>query len=90
MSEKPFTAFLLVAAGSGMNAAAAVQNGHTPFPTILGGIVFGAICVAINDVGGGGLGTMLAAIFLLGSALTSGVRFIDSLTTAVEAYGKDR
>lgn len=86
---KSFNAFLLVAAGVTMNAVRGMQRGKSPFGTILAGILFGAICVGINDLSRKDFGTMLAAIFLLSSALVSGVPLIDSLAAVAESYDKE-
>lgn len=85
---KSFNAFLLVAAGSGMNAVRAIQRGKSPFPIILGGILFGVICVGINDLSKVNLGSLMAGLFLLSSALVSGVPLIDSIADAAESYEK--
>ncbi len=87
--NKPFGAFLLVAAGTGINAARGLQKGHNPFPTLLAGIAFGAICVALNDLNSARLGTMFAALFLFGSVLTNGVAIIDSVNVALKSYEKE-
>lgn len=87
-SGKPFTAFLLVATGAGMNAVRAMQKGKSPFGILLGGIVFGAICVGINDISRQNVGTLLAGLFLLSSTLTSGVPFIESLGKVTDSYSK--
>lgn len=86
--EKSFTAFLLVAAGTSMNAANGMRKGHPPFGTLLAGILFGAICVGINDLSKQNLGTLLAGVFLLSSVLVSGVPFIDSVADVAESYDK--
>ena len=91
MADKPhksFTAFLLVAAGCTMNALRVMQRGKSPMSTLLGGIVFGTICVGIDDLSDKHFGTMLAGIFLLSSALSSGVPLIDSLAEAANSYDK--
>lgn len=85
---KSFNAFLLVAAGASMNAIRAVQRGKSPFGTLLAGILFGAICVGINDLSRKDLGTLLAGVFLLSSALVSGVPLIDSMANVAESYDK--
>lgn len=86
MNPKPFTAFIIVGAGTGINATRQIQKGNQPFVTVLGGIVFGTICVAVNDVTSSDLGTMLAMIYLLTSVLTNGVSFMNTLTNVVENY----
>ena len=87
--NKSFTAFLLVAAGASMNAARAMQRGRSPMSTLLGGVVFGTICVALNDLTAKEIGTMLAGVFLLSSALASGVPLIDSLAKVANSYDKE-
>lgn len=82
----PFTAFIVVGAGTGINTVRQLQRGHNAFPTIIAGVAFGTICVALNDTTGADFGTMLAIIFLLTSFLTNGVTFLDTLTKVVEAY----
>ncbi len=90
MNPKSFTAFLLVIVGASMNAVRAVQKGKQPWSIILGGIVFGVVCVGVNDLSGKRLGTMLAAIFLLSSTLISGVAIMDSLTAVTQSYSKEK
>ena len=85
-SGKSFTAFLLVATGVTMNAVRTVQKGNSPWGTILAGLLFGTICVGINDLTKKDLGTMLAGVFLLSSALVSGVPLIDSVADLAESY----
>ena len=85
---KSFNAFLLVAAGTGMNAVRTIQRGKPAFGVVLGGLLFGVICVGINDVSKANLGTLLAALFLLSSSLVSGVPLIDSIADAAESYEK--
>ena len=86
---KSFDAALIVALGVGMNAVRAIQKERSPFSIILGGIVFGAICVAINDLSRVRIGTLLAGVFLLSSTLVSGVPMIDSLVAATKSYEKE-
>ena len=86
--SKPFTAFLLVAAGTSMNAVRGIQRGKSPFGTILGGLLFGTICVALNDLGKANIGTLLAGLFLLSSTLVSGVPLIDSIADAANSYNE--
>lgn len=85
---KAFTAFLLVATGASMNAVRAIQKGKSPFGILLGGIVFGAICVGLNDISRQNVGTLLAGLFLLTSTLTSGVPLIESLAKVTDSYSK--
>jgi len=85
-AKKSFTAFLLVATGCGMNAARAVQRGRSPMTILLGGIVFGTICVGLNDLSGKEIGTVLAGLFLLSSTLTAGVPLIDSFADVANSY----
>ena len=86
---KSFDAFLIVALGAGMNAVRAIQKNRSPFSIILGAVVFGAICVAINDLSKARIGTLLAGVFLLSSTLVSGVPMIDSLVAATKSYEKE-
>ena len=81
-----FTAAIVVGAGTGINAVRQVQRNKEPFGTILAGLVFAAICVAINDASKSNLGTALAMVFLLSSILTNGVKFLDTLNKVVESY----
>ena len=88
MKGKAFTAFLLVATGASMNALSAMQRGKSPFGTLLAGIVFGTICVGLNDISRENVGTLLAGVFLLSSALVSGIPLIDSLADVANSYDK--
>ena len=86
---KSFDAALIVFLGGGMNAVRAIQQGKAPFSIILGSIVFAAICVALNDLTKARFGTVLAGVFLLSSALYSGVPFVDTLTKSIDSYEKE-
>ncbi len=86
---KSFDAFLIVALGAAMNAVRAIQKNRSPFSIILGAVVFGAICVTINDLSKARIGTLLAGVFLLSSTLVSGVPMIDSLVAATKSYEKE-
>ena len=85
-APRHFSAFLIVAAGTAINASRNIQKGHNAFPTILGGIAFGTLCVGINDVTKSETGNMLAVIFLLSSFLTNGVAFLDSIVAILDNY----
>lgn len=88
-SNKSFTAFLLVAAGASMNALRQVQKNKSPFGTLLAGMLFGTICVGLNDISKENFGTLLAGLFLLSSVLVSGVPLIDSVAKVAESYDKE-
>lgn len=83
---KSFTAFLLVSVGTTMNAVRVTQKGASPFPVILAGLLFGTVCVGLNDISQKSIGTMLAGVFLLSSTLVSGVPLIDSVADLAESY----
>ena len=86
---KPFIAFLLVMAGASMNALNAVRRDKPAFSILLAGIVFGTICVALNDLSKQNFGTLMAGVFLLSSALVSGVPLIDAASNVAESYNKE-
>lgn len=86
---KSFDAALIVFIGGGMNTIRAIQKGRAPFGIILGSIVFAAICVALNDLTKARFGTALAGVFLLSSALLSGVPMIETLQKSVNSYEKE-
>lgn len=81
-----FNAFLLVAAGTTVNAVRQMQRGHNAVPTFLGGAAFGVVCVLVNDLSKSSVGTMLAALFLFSSMLTNGVALLDSVNEAIANY----
>lgn len=79
------TGFFIVAAGTGINAAHAVQKQSDPFPTLMGGVIFGTLCVALDTVTDSKIGTMIAALFLLSSFLRNGVTLIDTANLLINA-----
>ncbi len=83
---KSFNAMLLVMAGTAMNATRQVQRGQSAFGVIVGGLLFGTICVGLNDLGRANVGNLLGGLFLLTSALVSGVPLIDSVAAAANSY----
>ena len=85
-ASSPFSAFLIVMAGAGINSARHLQKGEEAFSTILAGAVFGTVCVAINNTTKSDLGTGLGILFLLSSFLTNGVAFMDTLTSVLDSY----
>lgn len=77
--------FFIVAAGTGINAVHAVQKQSDPFPTIIGGVIFGTVCVALDTITDSKIGTMMAALFLLSSFLRNGVTIIDTVNSLINS-----
>lgn len=82
---KNMTALGIVAGGTAINTVSAVQKSKDPFPTIIGGIAFGTICVGINALTKSSVGTLLAVLFLLSSFLTNGVKFLETLEAVINS-----
>jgi hypothetical protein len=71
-----FGAVGLVAVAVGMNAAKDVTKHHDPFPTLLAGAFLAFATAGVSDWIDPRLGMAFAAVFFLGSFLTSGVAVI--------------
>lgn len=76
-------------AGSGVAIVAInnVSKGEDPFPAILAGGLFTFGCVLVSGIDPG-LGTALAAVFLIGALFTSGSAVLNFLGAAAPKKGK--
>lgn len=69
----------LIVAGAGINFAYAARKHQDYFPGLLAAGMLSIACAFVGDAMSPGLGTALAALFLLTSLLTHGSDVISSL-----------
>lgn len=77
--------FAIVAVGTGINLTKTIQEGRDPFPVIIGGVLFGVACSAMDDLSGKSLGKAMALVFLLSSFILNGTRLIDGLESVMKS-----
>lgn len=77
-----FGAAGLAFAGVGVNTVRIVHDKRDPFPALLAGTMFVAVCVVLEAFRPR-LGVTVAAVFLLGSVMTNGAQTITVATQAV-------
>lgn len=68
----------LVASGVAINTAYTVAHKHDPFPTVFAGALFLGGCIAVGGINAE-VGTALAALYFLSTALFRGEYFIQFL-----------
>ena len=82
MASRGLSAFVIIAAASGMNAIRTVQTGKDPFPGLLAGVVLGTVAVGVDDASNTNIGTMFAVVFFLGSFIMHGQPLIETVVAA--------
>lgn len=71
----------LVLFGAAVNFTYAIDKKHDYFPGLLAAGMLAMACAFVNDVISPGIGTALAALFLLTSLLTHGVDVINTVAS---------
>jgi hypothetical protein len=74
----------IVGTGVAINAAYTLEQKGDPFPVMLGGGLFTGACLAIGGINAR-LGTVVAALFLLGSALYHGTVVLGMVSAAANS-----
>lgn len=85
VNGSPASAFFIVILGASMNAFVASGRGGNAATIMAGGAAFGIACVAINEGTKSDAGTMFAALFLLSSFLTNGVKIVNAANAIVKS-----
>lgn len=80
----------MVAFGTAINTAAAIQQDRDTFPTLLAGAVYGITCSFLDTLTGSNIGTALAALFLLSSFLIHGEGFVTILNAVSSNLPKNK
>jgi len=73
----------VAAAGVAIVATNKVANGDDPFPSLLAGGLFTFGCILVSGINPG-MGTALAAVFLLGALFSNGSAVLNFITKVSE------